>query len=102
MIVTTVSVQVKPENIGQFIEATVKNHECALQEPGNLRFDILQNTDDPSKFLLYEAYESEEGAAAHKKTIHYLQWKAEVSGWMEKPREGTPYKVVRPIDKTMW
>jgi autoinducer 2-degrading protein len=102
MIVTTVSVQVKPESIGQFIEATIKNHEASVQEPGNLRFDILQNTDDPSKFLLYEAYESEEGAAAHKKTIHYLQWKAVVSDWMEKPREGTPYKVVRPLDKNKW
>ncbi|MGB7566334.1 MAG: antibiotic biosynthesis monooxygenase [Chitinivibrionales bacterium] len=102
MIVTTVSVHVKPENITQFIEATIKNHEASVQEPGNLRFDILQNTDDPSKFLLYEAYESEKSAAAHKKTIHYLQWKAAVAGWMQTPREGAPYKVVRPVDKAMW
>lgn len=102
MVVTTVSVRVKPENIGQFIDATIKNHEGSIQEPGNLRFDILQNSYDPSKFLLFEAYESEESAAAHKKTVHYLQWKAAVSGWMEGPRESTPYTVVRPVDKTMW
>lgn len=68
MIVTTVLVHVKPENIDDFINASKKNHEASIQEPGNMRFDVLQSKDDPSRFLLYEAYESDEAAAGHKKT----------------------------------
>ena len=98
MVVTTVLVCVKPEYITRFIETTVINHEASVREPGNLRFDVLQSSDDPSSFLLYEAYSSEESAAAHKKTSHYLQWKETVAPWMQKPREGIPYKVIRPLD----
>ncbi|VFN00726.1 MAG: Quinol monooxygenase YgiN, partial [Candidatus Kentron sp. G] len=71
MIVTCVTVSVKSENIGDFIEASRKNHEGSIKEPGNMRFDVLQSKDDPSRFLLYEAYENEESAAAHKRTEHY-------------------------------
>jgi len=102
MIVTTVAVHVNPDAISAFIEATIKNHEASIKENGNLRFDVLQSTDDPSQFLLYEAYESEDAAAAHKRTAHYAEWKKTVKPWMEKPREGTPYSVVRPIEKTLW
>ncbi len=73
MIVTTVTVYVKPENIDDFIEATIENHEASIKEPGNMRFDVLQSMTDPTRFLLYEAYQSEEEAAAHKETEHYLK-----------------------------
>lgn len=102
MIVTTVIVYVKPENINDFIEATRKNHEASVKEPGNLRFDILQCIDDPTKFLIYEAYESEETSAAHKKTAHYREWRDTVAGWMAKPREGIKYKVIFPKDRNKW
>ncbi len=102
MIVTTVIVYVKPENIDDFIEASKKNHQCSIQEPGNMRFDVLQCTDDPSRFLLYEAYESEEAAAYHKKTEHYLKWRDTVADWMAKPREGIPHKVICPGDRKKW
>ncbi|MBA7673265.1 (4S)-4-hydroxy-5-phosphonooxypentane-2,3-dione isomerase [subsurface metagenome] len=75
MIVTTVAVYVKPENIGNFIEASTENHESSIREPGNMRFDVLQSMTNPTRFLLYEAYQSEEEAAAHKKTEHYLKWR---------------------------
>jgi autoinducer 2-degrading protein len=88
---------VKPEHIGQFIEATVHNHEASVLEKGNLRFDVLQDSDDPGKFLLYEAYESADFAAAHKKTPHYLKWKETVAPWMLKPREAFSYKAIRPL-----
>ncbi len=102
MIVTAVMVQVKPDFITEFIEATVKNHEASVRERGNLRFDVLQNADDPSRFLLYEAFETEEAAAAHKKTAHYLEWKKAVEDWMRKPREGVPYSVICPKEKNKW
>ena len=102
MVVTAVMVQVKPDSITGFIEATIKNHEGAVREPGNLRFDVLQNADDPSRFMLYEVYESEEAAAAHKKTAHYLAWKKAVEDWMQKPRTGVPYDVIMPPEKNKW
>jgi len=98
MIVTTVIVYVKPENVNDFIEASSKNHEASIKEPGNTRFDVLQCATEPARFLLYEAYESEEAAAAHKKTEHYLKWREEVAGWMAKPRQGISYKAICPKD----
>jgi len=102
MIVTCVIVNVKKEHTKVFIEATINNHNGSIKEPGNMRFDVLQCKDDPSRFLLYEAYESEEAAAAHKKTEHYLKWKETVADWMAKPREGIPYNVICPIERNMW
>lgn len=102
MVVAAVMIQVKPDSITKFIEATVKNHEASVKEKGNLRFDVLQNADDPSRFMLYEVYESEEAAAAHKTTAHYLEWKKTVEDWMQKPREGVPFAVIRPLEKTKW
>ena len=59
MQVTLVHVRVKPESVPAFIEATRLNHEASVQEPGNRRFDVLQDPADPSRFCLYEAYASE-------------------------------------------
>jgi len=95
MIVTIVHVQVKPEHVEDFIEATRKNHLASIREPGNLRFDVLQSKDDPTRFALYEAYESEEAAAAHKKTEHYLKWRETVADWMTKPRVGDFFALYR-------
>ena len=96
MHVTCVHVHVKPEQIEAFCQASILNHQASIQEPGNQRFDILQSKDDPSRFLLYEAYESEAAAAAHKNTPHYLKWKETVADWMAEPRKGVPYQSVAP------
>ncbi|HON11663.1 MAG TPA: antibiotic biosynthesis monooxygenase [Chitinispirillaceae bacterium] len=96
MVVATVFVQVKPEHIKDFIEETVKNHQESIKEPGNMRFDVLQSSDDPASFLLYEAYDSEDSAAAHKKTAHYLAWRDAVADWMAEPRKAVKYKAIRP------
>ena len=96
MIVTIVHVWVKPENIPDFIGVTSKNHEYSTKEPGNLRFDVLQDAADPGKFVLYEAYISEEAAAAHKETQHYKAWRDEVANWMLKPREGVKHHLLFP------
>ena len=96
MIVTIVHVYVKPEFIQQFIEATRVNHEQSIKEKGNLCFDILQDDKDPSKFVLYEAYTSEQEVAAHKETAHYLNWRDAVANWMAQPREGVKHKMLFP------
>ncbi|HEY9695265.1 MAG TPA: antibiotic biosynthesis monooxygenase [Oculatellaceae cyanobacterium] len=96
MVVTCVHVWVKQEHIEDFIKATKINHENSIKEPDNMRFDILQDQEDPSKFILYEAYQSNEGAAAHKQTEHYLTWRDTVAPWMAEPRKGIPYSVIAP------
>ncbi len=102
MIVTSVTVYVKPEYINDFIEASIENHNGSVKEPGNLRFDVLQCIDDLSRFLLYEAYESDDASAAHKNTEHYLKWKETVADWMAKPREGVHHKVISPTERNKW
>lgn len=97
MQVTMVHVQVKPEHVEDFIEATRRNQEGAVKEPGNARFDVLQRADDPTRFVLYEAYLSAEAAAAHKATAHYAVWRDAVAPWMATPREGVPYRALSPI-----
>jgi autoinducer 2-degrading protein len=102
MLVTCVHVYVKKEHVDDFIAATIKNHEASVKEPGNMRFDVLQSKADPTRFLLYEAYETEETAKAHKETPHYLEWKDAVEDWIETPRAGVPYGVIRPTDREAW
>ena len=96
MFVTLVHVQVKPELVGDFIEACRANHLESVKEPGNLRFDILQQGGDSTRFVLYEAYASAEAAAAHKETAHYLAWRDAVAGWMAEPRQGVRYEGLFP------
>jgi len=96
MTVTCVYVRVNEAHIEDFIKATTKNHLGSIQEPGNLRFDVLRAVDDPRSFLLYEAYETEEAAAAHKSTSHYLAWRDAVADWMEEPRQGVKYRSICP------
>lgn len=102
MIVTTVSVHVKAEHLPEFIEATLENHRCSVLEPGNLRFDILQCLNDPTRFTFYEAYESPEAVAAHKDTPHYLKWRDAVADWMASPRSGTAHQVLAPLEMDQW
>jgi (4S)-4-hydroxy-5-phosphonooxypentane-2,3-dione isomerase len=96
MHVTLVHIQVKPENLDEFIEATRTNHEAAVHEPGNLRFDVLQSHGDPCSFILYEAYETPEDAAVHKGAAHYLVWRDIVADWMAEPRRGVVYEGLCP------
>ena len=102
MIVTFVHVTVKEDHINDFIRVTIDNHNESVKESGNLRFDILQDAADPSKFVLYEAYETEEASAAHKSTRHYLGWRDKVADWMAQPRKGIKHIIVYPTDKTKW
>lgn len=99
MQITCVYVHVKEDHIEDFLNASMENHRESVKEPGNLRFDVLQRSEDPGMFLLYEAYESDEAAAAHKQTPHYLKWRQTVADWMAKPREGIKYAMRCPALK---
>lgn len=96
MYVTIVTVSVKPENVEAFKEACRVNHENAIHEPGNIRFDVLQSADEPTRFVLYEAYKTRQDAATHKETAHYLNWRETVSDWMAEPRQGVTYHGLYP------
>lgn len=98
MHVTLVHVTVAGEHIDDFIEATRRNHEASIREPGNRRFDVLQSPADPAQFVLYEAYASAGDAAAHKQTEHYLAWRDTVADWMAEPRRGVPWNGLFPQD----
>lgn len=96
MHVTIVYMHVKPEHITEFIAASRENHLASVNKPGNMRFDVLQDASDPSRFILYEAYASAEHAAAHKQTQNYAQWRDTVADWMAEPRQGVSYKGLYP------
>lgn len=90
MHVTLVHVRVIPSLLDAFVEATRENHEASIKESGNLRFDVLQDPEDPSHFILYEAYRTAEDAALHKATPHYALWRDRVQDMMAEPRQGVP------------
>ncbi len=96
MLVNIVHVWVKPAHVDAFILATRANHEASIQEPGNRRFDVLQDAADPAKFVLYEAYADADAAAAHKQTAHYLHWRDSVADMMAKPRQGIAHRGLYP------
>ena len=96
MFVTLVHVHVKPEHLAEFIEAARANHLASVRESGNLRFDVLQSTEDETRFVLYEAYRDEAAAKAHKETAHYAAWRDAVASWMAEPRLGVRYDGLLP------
>jgi autoinducer 2-degrading protein len=102
MIVTCIYVNVKPENLQGFVDAIVENHKGTVMEPGNLRFDVLQQADNPCRFMIYEVFESEEAVAAHKETAHYLRWRDKAAEWMAEPRRGIRYNILEPSDRSEW
>jgi autoinducer 2-degrading protein len=96
MYVTLVHVRIRPEHVSGFVEAMRANHEASVREPGNLRFDVLQDYGDRTRFLIYEAYADEAAAQAHKATPHYLAWREAVEDWMAEPRRGVRYDGLFP------
>ncbi len=102
MIATCVHIHVKTEFLDEFIKASIENHEHSILEAGNLRFDILQETDDPCLFTFYEVFESEDASAAHKSTAHYQVWRQKVDHMMTEARKGVKHTVIRPILPEKW
>jgi autoinducer 2-degrading protein len=96
MHVALIHVRVLPDRVDAFLAATRSNHLASIREPGNLRFDVLQAPDDPTRFLLYEAFADAGAAAAHKETPHYLAWREAVAPLMAEPRRGEPWLGLLP------
>jgi (4S)-4-hydroxy-5-phosphonooxypentane-2,3-dione isomerase len=99
MLVVHVMVQVKPEAIEAFIQATVENAKHSVQEPGIARFDVIQKQDDPTRFVLVEVYRDAAAPAAHKETAHYQQWRDTVADMMAVPRQSFKYQNLFPTDE---
>lgn len=99
MILVHVHVHVKPLFIEAFREATVENARASVDEPGVARFDVIQQVDDPSRFVLVEVYRSEQAVLDHKATPHYQQWRDAVAEMMAEPRSSVKYANVFPPDE---
>jgi autoinducer 2-degrading protein len=98
MLVVHVHVHVKPEHIEAFKAATLANARASVQEPGIARFDVVQQGDDPSRFVLVEVYRTAAAPAAHKETLHYATWRDTVAPMMATPRTAVKFANVFPTD----
>ena len=92
MLIVHVFVHVLPGSVDAFIEATTANANASVLEPGIARFDVVQSLEDPTRFVLVEAYRSDEAATAHKETAHYATWRDTVADMMAEPRSPVRYR----------
>ncbi len=98
MLVVHVFVQVKPEYVDAFKTASLANASASVREPGIARFDVVQQTDDPTRFVFVEAYRTAAAPVAHKETAHYATWRDTVAPMMAEPRTSVKYAGVFPAD----
>lgn len=96
MLVVHVHVHVKPESVASFVEATVENARASVQEPGIARFDVVQQQDNATRFVLIEVYRAPEAVTAHRATAHYTKWRDTVEPMMAEPRQRMLYNAVFP------
>jgi (4S)-4-hydroxy-5-phosphonooxypentane-2,3-dione isomerase len=96
MLVAIINVHVKPEDIEDFRNASLDNASHSIKEPGVIRFDVYQQSDDPSRFTLVEIYRTADDPARHRETAHYIRWRDTVADMMAEPRVRTTYDVVFP------
>lgn len=102
MIVRLIHVYVVEDSVEAFRKATIENHQASIREQGVLRFDVLQDANDPTHFVLSEVYRSQEATEEHKKTSHYAVWKRDVESMMAAPRKREEYEIVAPRDAGQW
>lgn len=98
MLIVQVFVQVKPEFVEAFKAATLENARSSVREPGVARFDVIQQQDDPTRFVLLEVYRTPDDPARHKETTHYATWQATVAEMMAGPRTSVKYTNCFPDD----
>ncbi|MBE6542481.1 MAG: antibiotic biosynthesis monooxygenase [Ruminococcaceae bacterium] len=94
MIANIVSVHVKEENINDFKIASTANHLGTRKEAGNVRFDVLQSKEDPTRFTLYEVFMTQEDVDFHKTTEHYKTWRDTVAPYMAEPRSAVTREII--------
>jgi autoinducer 2-degrading protein len=102
MLVVHVHVSVRPDRVEDFLAATLPNAKASLDEPGVLRFDVIQDQTDPAHVVLVEVYRDTAAATAHKETEHYASWRDAVAELMAKPRESTKFSAVFPAENDGW
>jgi len=100
MQIVHVHVHVKPEFVEAFKQATIENATNSVKEAGVARFDVIQQTDDPTKFILIEVYKTAEASGAHKETTHYKRWRETVMKMMAEPRQSIKYNNIFPGDES--
>jgi (4S)-4-hydroxy-5-phosphonooxypentane-2,3-dione isomerase len=98
MLIVHVFVHVNPGAVAAFEAATLENARKSVQEPGVVRFDVIQQEDDPTRFVLVEIYRTVTDPALHKETKHYLTWRETVEPMMAEPRRSQKYRAVFPED----
>ena len=98
MNIVLVHVHVKPEFVEAFKQASLENASNSVKEDGIARFDVIQQNDDPTRFILVEVYKTTEASAAHKETAHYAKWRDTVAEMMAEPRQGIKYTNIYPED----
>jgi quinol monooxygenase YgiN len=98
MFIVHVHVHVKPESVEAFKAASLENARNSVQEPGIARFDVIQQRDDPNRFVLVECYRTSNDPAEHKKTAHYAKWRDTVADMIAEPRSSVKYDNVFPDD----
>lgn len=96
MLILHVFVHVLPDQVDAFIAASRENARHSVQEPGVVRFDLIQQEDDPTRFVLVEVYRTAEAAAEHKATAHYGAWRDAVAPMMAEPRRSVKYRALAP------
>ena len=101
MFIVHVFVHVKPQNIEDFKAASIKNARDSVKEPGVARFDVLQQKDEPTRFVLVEVYRTSDDPARHKKTAHYQKWRDTVADMMAESRNAIKYTNIFP-DEQGW
>lgn len=102
MLIVHVHVQVVPDGVSAFLEASRANAEASLEEPGVLRFDVVQDLADPNHLVLVEVYRDQGAAAAHKETSHYMTWRDAVADLMAVPRRSEKFGAVFPEEAERW
>ena len=102
MLIVHVFVHVNPHRVDAFIAATLENARNSVQEPGIIRFDVVQQDDDPTRFLLIEIYRTPQDPGHHKETAHYAAWRDKVETWMAEPRRSVKYHALFPDEAAEW
>lgn len=99
MLVVHVHVHVKPDSVDAFREASIENASHSIHEPGVARFDVIQQNDDPTRFILVEVYRTADDPARHKETAHYKKWRDTVAEMMAEPRQAVKFANAFPDDE---
>ena len=91
MLIVHVQIHVKPDCVEAFKTATLLNARSSLLEPGIRRFDVVQQADDATRFVLVEVYRDAAAQAEHKETQHYAAWRDAVAPMMAGPRTSVKF-----------